>query len=113
MVPVGEYAGGRMSLQVGAQPLLLWGSCLTADKRTITIKHDNVPRTEIVAVIALGRVPGGGAEIIEVALGVRRIIFMVPGRGARARQVSTPRGVVAIGILGIRAVGVYRIAEGR
>src|SRR5207244_2791212 len=78
MVPVGEYAGGRMRRQVGAQPLLLWGSYLTADKRTITIEDDNVPRAEVIAVITLGRVPGGGAEIIEVALGARRIIFMVP-----------------------------------
>src|SRR5262245_39766637 len=113
MVPVGEYAGSRIGRQVGAQPLLLWRSCLTADKRTIAVEHDNVPCPEVVAVIALVRVPGGGAEIIEVALGARRIILMVTGRRACTRQVTTPRGIVAIGVLGIRAVGVHRIAEGR
>src|SRR5262245_8772396 len=113
MVPVGEYAGSRIGRQVRAQPLLLWRSCLAADKLTITVEHDNVPCPEVVAVIALVRVSGGGAKIIEVALGARRIILVVTGRGACARQVTTPRGIVAISVFGIRAVRVNRIAEGR
>src|ERR1700732_887869 len=64
LMPVCETTGGRMCLQICAQPVLFRRTGLAAtDFCALTVQHDDVPRADLVAVIAPARVAGTCAEI--------------------------------------------------
>ncbi len=68
MVPVGEGAGGRMSGEIGTQPLLLRRARLAAAHRgALGVEYDNVPRTLVVGVVAFVRIAGSGTKVVIVA----------------------------------------------
>ena len=55
-----------------------------------------MPGPDVIAVPALGRVAGGGAEIGEVAVRIRREVVMVPDRGSGSIGKGTPRRLVTL-----------------
>src|SRR3954454_9711343 len=107
VVPVGQRACRRMSVEVLAQPLLLRGANATApDLGAGGIEHHDVPAPEVIAVVA----PAGGAaigiqrrgrcaEVAEVASGASSFIIVVAGDGARPSLEAAPAGVVTLGDL--------------
>src|SRR5689334_6285484 len=67
MMPVGQGAAGGMGGEIGTQPALLRRPRLTTDFGAVTIEDDDMPGSQVVAVVALGGITGGGAEVAEVA----------------------------------------------
>src|SRR5439155_176849 len=100
-VPVGEGAAPGAGRDVLPLPLLLSGL-----KRYVERYVDGYeePIDEVVAVVTLRGITGGGAEVAEVSGGPRRRVLVVPGHRVGARLVPSPGGVVAVGVVGRRAV---------
>ena len=100
----------RMGGEVGPEPLLL-GRAGTG--RGDAVERHDVPRAEIVAVVALGRIARRGPEVGEVVPGGRaRVVFVVAERGARARAVPPPARVVTALVVRERPTGVDVVTEG-
>src|SRR6266851_5507312 len=111
-VPVGEGAGGGMRGEIGAQPFFLRRTGFAATVVLApAVQHDDVPCSEVVAVVAGLWVAGSGAEIIEVRRGAGGTKFMVAGSRTRAGFRAAPRLVVA-GEIFLAAAGVGKIADG-
>src|SRR5439155_1008491 len=73
---------------------------------------DDVPSAEVVAVVALRRIAGGGAEVAEVPRGAGRLVIALARSGLRAGLVPAPARVVALLVLGKRAA-VIGVVAGR
>jgi hypothetical protein len=113
VMEVGQGAGVRVGREIRHKPLLLRRTLSASSHlRAVAVQRDDVPAALIVAVVALGRVPGGGTEIVEVAGSPRRVVLVVARRRLGAGLVPTPGGVVAVGELGGRAIIVGVVAEG-
>src|SRR5262249_2768354 len=109
VVPVGEGARLGAGRQVRTQPLLLCRPHVPGD---VGVDHDDVPVAEVVRVVALGRVTGGGTEVGVVAGRASCVVFVVAGRGLGACLVPAP-GRVVVGVVfreGAAVVGV--VGEG-
>src|SRR5262249_55904698 len=111
LVPQGEGAGLGAGRQVRHQPLLLGR---TRGVRDLGVERDDVPGAQVVGVVALGRVTGGGTEVAVVAGGTRRVVLVVTRRGL-GTCLLPPRapGRVVVGVVlrgGAAVVGV--VAEG-
>src|SRR5215203_5978059 len=70
------------------------------------------PAALLVGVVAPGRVTGPGAEVAEVAGGVRSVVFVVAYRGLGARLLRSPGGVVAVSELRSSASRIDVVPEG-
>src|SRR2546429_1394646 len=77
----------------------------------VAVEPHDVPGAEVVAVVELAAVPRRGAEIVPVAELVRRLVLVVTDRGTGARLVSAPGGIVTLGVVGVRAVGIGVVAR--
>src|SRR5207237_7338516 len=95
MVPHGEHALLGMTRELAAQPLLLRGAGLVVDWLIGPgVEDDHEPGAERVAVVALGGIARGGAEVPVVARGARRVVIVVAGNWTGARLLPSPcRGV--------------------
>ena len=110
LVPVGERASDVMRGEVGAKPLFLRRTCLTAaDILAFAIEHDDVPGAEFVAVIAGLGVSGSGAKIIKVRCGAGSVKLVIAGGRPGAGFYAAPSLVVTGKIL-LAAVGVGEVA---
>src|SRR5918997_2809087 len=72
-----------------------------------------MPSSQIVGVVALLRIAGGRAEVIEVSGSLRRVVFVVAHAGPDTVSVAAPGGIVALrklggstGLVGVVAQGV-------
>src|SRR5207245_10726177 len=75
--------------------------------------HHDVPRAEVDAVVALARIAGRGAEVVEVRDGRgARIVFVIADHRIRTGLVAAPGRVVTVLEVGGRAVGIGVVAEG-
>src|SRR6266550_9500437 len=83
MMDVRRGAGVRMRGQVSREPSLLCAPGLAGDMTAVGIQRDQVPCADVVAVVPLRRVAGGGTEIPEVparvppALGAAGCVVLV------------------------------------
>ena len=114
-VPDGEDALLGVRGQVGLEPLLLRRPRGRRGDVPVAVQHDDVPGTEIVAVVALAAVARGSAPVVvvsRVAGGPRlRVSRGGPGTGL----VTTPGrgGGIAIGeVGGLRARTEHIVADG-
>jgi hypothetical protein len=102
-----------MGREVVAQPALLGrAGFAAADVATLGVERDDVPWTEVVAVVDGFRRPGCRSEVGEVALGLFGAVLVVAGHGVGDGQEPAPRAVVARPEPLERAVGVLVVAEG-
>src|SRR3989449_1558800 len=70
------------------------------DKGVAAVQHDDVPGSEVVAVVAQPRGARGRSEIVEVADGGRaRVVLVVAERRAGAGLVAAPAGIVAARVI--------------
>ena len=114
LVPVRESAGGGMRLQVLAQPLFLRRTRLAAaDLGAFAVEYDDMPGTNIVAVITRERIACRGSEIIEIRCCAAGMKFMIAGRRACARFELSPSRSVAIVKLLRRAGGIGVVSCGK
>src|SRR5579863_985586 len=92
LVKICQRAGHVVLRQILPEPLPLRGRRITASNLTaLAVQNNDVPRTQIVTVIALLRVASGGAEIARICRGSIAVVLMVSGRGARAILEAAPR----------------------
>jgi hypothetical protein len=99
LVPIGEGASDGMRGEVRAQPFFLGRAGLTSvSVLAFTVQHDDVPLSELVAVVA----GFGGTGECE---------FMIASGGAGARFYAAPGFVVAIVELFFCAGGVSEVAD--
>src|ERR671938_49067 len=112
MMPIGERACRGMGGEVSPQPLLLRGASLAAtDLLAIRVQHDQVPGTDVIAVVALGRITGRRSKVAVVADSRPRAVFVVPHRWVRDGFDAPPRGPVRLLKLGQRPLVVLEIAQ--
>src|SRR3990172_10418237 len=112
MVPIGRDTGCRVDSQVCPQPLLLHGASVAAPYlRAIAVEHHDVPGAKVIAVVALGWVTGRGPEVVEVAGGSSRVVFVVTRRRHRPGLVTAPGGIVVVGELGVSASAIGVVTE--
>ncbi len=88
-VEEGQGALIGVSVEIGGEPFPLRAVGGTAThRRALGVEGDEVPLTDVEAVVALGRISGRGTEVLVVAGGIR-IRGVAPGArsGATIRQV--------------------------
>src|SRR5207247_2208603 len=96
-VPVGECALRRVGAQVRLEPQLLRRARRRGDR---AVQRDDVPRAQVVAVITLGRIAGGGAEVAIIARRSGGGVLRVARDGVGAGLLPPPRRAVTVGIGG-------------
>ena len=96
-VPVGECALRRVGAQVRLEPQLLRRARRRGDR---AVQRDDVPRAQVVAVITLGRIAGGGAEVAIIARRAGGGVLRVARHGVGAGLLPPPRRAVTVGIGG-------------
>ena len=115
VMPVRSHAGLGRSGQVGLQPAELIGGNGTARHR---IERDKVPLAHIPAVVTLAAITRwaglliGTVEIVEVALRLRGVVFMVAGGGVCVALEAAPARFVVLVELCQRAIAVRVVASG-
>ena len=68
-----------MVCEVLTQPASLWRVALAAsDLGAVGVEDDDVPGTEVVAVVPRSAIAGGLPEIIEIRLGVPGRVLVIP-----------------------------------
>src|SRR5256886_10114636 len=88
VVDVGDRAGRPRGREIALQPRELSGS--GGDVHP-TVQGDDVPRAEVVAVVALPGLACSAPEVREVGSGAGRVVVVNAGCGTRARLVTGPR----------------------
>src|SRR3989304_2246493 len=83
-----------------------------ADLGALAVEGDEVPGPQVVAVVTLAGITGGGAEVAEVAGRAGGVVFVVAGHRKRTGLAGAPGRVVAIGELAGGPVGVDVVAQG-
>ena len=109
VVQVGERAALRALGKIRAQPHLLRRADVHRD---VAVQRHDVPVAEVVAVIALAGRASGRAEVIEIAARVRRDIVVIAGHRLGAGLEPAPGRVVAVLVVGARAVRIGVVAHG-
>src|SRR2546430_5657616 len=113
----GEHTLLGVRREIGLEPRLLGRAHGGRDERVVAVQHDDMPRTEVVAVITLAGIPAedariAGAPIADIAdSGGTRVVVVVAGHRVRAGLVSAPARIVAILVIGERAVRVGAVAH--
>ncbi len=87
MMPIRECALLGVSGELGAQPLFLGRS---GGHRDVVVQHHDMPRTQVVAVVVLRRVPRGRAEVLVVSRGARGLVILIAYARPRPRFIATP-----------------------
>src|SRR5688572_27154919 len=90
-MPVGEHAVGRVCSEIFPQPFHLRGQTL----RQRAIQRDDVPLSQLEAVIAPSVRSSGGTEILEVGTAAVGQVVVVAWRRASAGLVAPPGWLVA------------------
>src|SRR2546426_6027350 len=98
-MPVGERAALGAGRQIGAQPLLLGRARPVGD---LAVQRDDVPRAEVVTVVALGGITRGRAEVAEVAGRVVAHVVVIAGNRPGAGLVAAPSRGVAVRVVATR-----------
>src|SRR5688500_17659731 len=88
MVEVSERTRVTIAREILPQPFALVSRPMRVDH---AVESDDVPAPEIVTVIALAFLAGGGAKVVEVLIDVAFLVLVIAGHGTNARPVSTPR----------------------
>src|SRR6266567_7648789 len=65
----------------------------------VRIEDDNVPATEIVAVVSLRRIAGDRPVVLEVPVRVSAGIFVIAWRGTCSRLLTSPGWLIALLVL--------------
>src|SRR5215472_1465618 len=112
-VPKRQRATRGVLLKILSQPLFLRGSlAAAANRRTLTVQGDDVPGSEIKAVITATRVARRLSKVSKVAGRTRRVILVITRRGTGAIFVPSP-GFVITAEVRIAAVGIREVANGQ
>src|SRR5437870_5803731 len=91
VVPVGERALGAVSCQVGLEPPALRArEIATSDRPTVRVQRDEMPRTDVIAVVAAVVGTSPGAEVPEVPLCASGVVLVVAGRRVELGPETTP-----------------------
>src|SRR6266536_5141299 len=78
LMPVRECARGRMLPQICREPPLLRGSAETAaNEGAISVQRDQMPGSQVEAVVAAGRHACGRAKIVVVASSISAYVLMI------------------------------------
>src|SRR6266568_5018671 len=102
----GTPLGARREILL--QPLHLGGGGPVGDDG---VERNDVPVTEIVAVVPLRGIPRRRAEITEVTGGPRRHVIVVSGDRVDPRLMPAPRGSEAVREVGGGSIGVHVVAD--
>src|SRR4026208_967502 len=102
MVPVGEDARfGRREILL--QEVVLRGSLEACDRGAVGVQRDQVPGTEVEAVVARAYCPRGPPllrAVIGLPLWAGALVRVVAEGRKRDRRIRSPRGVVPVQELG-------------
>src|SRR5229473_2434009 len=111
LVPIGERAGGGMRGEIGTQPFFLGRTGFAAaDVLAFAVQHDDVPRSEFVAVVAGLWVAGSGAKIVEIGCCTSGMKLVIARCGPGARFYAAP-GIVVAGKIFLAAVRIGEVAD--
>src|ERR671915_1224129 len=108
-MPVGQNAGLRRRREVSVQPRHLRGAGARAD---VAVERDDVPFTNVIAVVAFVGVASGRTEVAEVSRRSGRHVLFVARYRPRASLVSPPAWVIARVEVAAATIGIHVISEG-
>ena len=106
LVPDGERALLRIGSQIALQPLLLHRAGRDRHELVVVVQHDDVPISQLVAVVALVARADQISVVVERRSRVAGVVLVIPQRRAGAGLVPPPRGVVAVGVISRGTVGI-------
>src|SRR5207237_10070518 len=112
LVPHGYDAALVRGREVRPKPQLLRRSGRRRHVTVLRVQHDDVPGAEIVAVVVLAAVAGLLTPVPPRRIRIAQVVLVVPDRGFGTRLVTTPRWSVAVGVVGVRRIGIGVIANG-
>src|ERR1700722_14258185 len=75
----------------------------------LTVQSNDVPGTEIVAVISFLRIAGSGAEISRIARRTVAVIFMIARRRPHSIFESSPCRAETLSELFVRPIGICQV----
>src|ERR1700704_783590 len=113
MVPVGERATTLVRSQIGAQPLVLRTAeaAASGQLRAVRVHDDEVPPTEIPAVVTAWGLTRGGTEVIEIVGRAGRHVLVVARCGVDDRLHPAPGGLERRSILRQGGVLILVVAQ--
>ena len=107
-MPVRDRALLGAVREIGLEPHLLGRAHVHRDVR---VQGDDVPVTDVVAVVAFARCAGGRAEVVEVPGGAGGEVVVVAGDRLGARLEPAPGRIVAVLVVAARAVRIGVVAR--
>src|SRR5450432_310941 len=113
LVPVSESAAVSGTSEILREPLALGRvGVAPSDLVAFAVDDDDVPGSEIVAVVALFRVAGGGAKIARIAGSAVAVVFVIADSGPCAILEPPPGGTVTIRELLVGTIRIGEVADG-
>ncbi len=110
-MPISQRASHRMRRQVVLQPFhLLRSRVATSHVPAFAVKHDHMPGSQLITVVATFRIAGRSPEIIKIRSSSHGMELMIARRWSRAGLHSTPRSFVTLKILSA-SIRVCEIAD--
>ena len=93
VVPIGERALVVVRREIGLEPTALRAfEVATADRPTVRVQRDEMPVTDVVAVVAAVVRTGLASEVLEVPPRTGAVVLVVARRGMELGPEPTPRG---------------------
>ena len=93
VVPIGERALVVVRREIGLEPTALRAfEVATADRPTVRVQRDEMPVTDVVAVVAAVVRTGLASEVLEVPPRTGAVVLVVARRGMELGAEPTPRG---------------------
>src|SRR2546426_11280529 len=106
LVPDRERALLCIGSQIALQPQLLHRAGGHRHELIVVVEHDDVPISQLVAVVALVARPDQISVVVERRGRVAGVVLVVSQRRPGAGLVAPPRGVVAVGVISRGTVGI-------
>src|SRR5207302_2233506 len=99
-----ERALPRVGREVGLEPQVLCRAGTEGDEAAVRVQHNDVPGSEVEAVVAQAPPPRAVAEVVERAIGRAGVVLVIAQRVVSAGSVTAPGRIVAVLVAGRAAV---------
>src|SRR6476646_9081741 len=114
VMPVSQRTHRRMSCQIGFQPLLLRRtSATTTYLAAIRIESNQMPDTNVIAIVSFCLITGCRAKVTVVTAGASRQIFMVSNSRTNDVFLASPAGIKGLLIFCQCSILVLSIAKSK
>ena len=104
VVPGCEDTLPRIGGEIGLEPQVLCRAGTEGDEAAVRVQHDDVPGSEVEAVVAQAPRSHAVAEVVERGIGRAGVVLVIAQGGVGAGLVTAPGRIVAVLVVGRSAV---------